>query len=63
MPSLFGTPEHWRQRAKEAREMATQIDDVEAKRSMLAVAEHYQQIARRAEARLAGVPPRPGKDR
>jgi hypothetical protein len=56
MPDAFGTPEHWLQRATEARSMAEGIEDSEAKRAMLAIAENYERIAKRAEARAAGVP-------
>jgi hypothetical protein len=51
----FGSPEHWLARAQEAREMADQIADHEAKRAMLEIAETYEKIAKRAEAREAGV--------
>src|SRR5258706_5931937 len=53
LPSFFGTPDHWRARAKEARDMAGQIQDMDARRSMLEVAAHYEKIAIRSEARLA----------
>ena len=33
MPDAFGTPEHWLQRATEARSMAEGIEDSEAKRA------------------------------
>lgn len=59
MPNAFGTPEHWRQRAAEARSMADGIHDSETKRAMLAIAENYERIAKRAEAREAGVPLQP----
>jgi len=53
VPLAFGTPEHWRQRAKEARAMAEKIADPAAKEAMMAVAENYDRIAERAEAKLA----------
>ena len=56
MPLAFGTSTHWHQRAAEARAMAADIHDPEAKRAMLAVAENYEKIAKRAEAREAGGP-------
>ena len=40
--------------------MAGGIVDGEAKRAMLAIAENYERIAKRAEARAAGVPVQPG---
>lgn len=52
MPTAFGTPEHWRERAEEARTVADGIIDPEAKRSMLEIAAHYEYIAKRAEAKL-----------
>lgn len=55
MPSPFGTPEHWLKRASEARTMADGIEDAESKRAMIAIAENYERIAKRAEARAAGV--------
>lgn len=55
MPSLYGTPEHWAIRAKEAREMAANISDPAAKQAMLAIAENYEKIAKRAEAREVGI--------
>jgi hypothetical protein len=55
MPSLYGTPEHWTIRAKEAREMAEHMLDPAAKRAMIAIAENYEKIAMRAEAREVGI--------
>jgi hypothetical protein len=55
MPSLYGTPGHWTIRAKEAREMAANIADPAAKQAMLAIAENYEKIAQRAEAREVGI--------
>jgi bifunctional non-homologous end joining protein LigD len=42
-------------RAKEAREMARNILDPAAREAMIAIAENYGKIAKRAEAREAGV--------
>jgi hypothetical protein len=42
-------------RAREAREMAAQMNDPEARVAMIAVAENYEIIAQRAEAREAHV--------
>ena len=55
MPSKFGTAEHWLERAREAREMAAKMRDGEAKQAMLEIAEGYEKVAKRAEAREAGV--------
>ena len=50
----FATPEYWTMRAQEARAIADQIDDAEAREAMFAVAESYERLALRAEKRLAG---------
>jgi hypothetical protein len=47
-------PAHWFDRAKEARALADQMADPEAKRRMLVVADDYMRLAKRAEARAAG---------
>ena len=54
MPTTFDTPEQWRSHAKEARALAKQMRDPEAKIALLRVAECYDTIAKRAEAKLAG---------
>lgn len=48
---MFGSPEHWRERAEEARQVAEHILDEKAKQGMLAVAESYEKLAVRAEDR------------
>jgi hypothetical protein len=50
MTQTFG-PEHWRKRAKEARALAEQMDEVEAKVTMLQIAHNYEKLAQRAEAK------------
>lgn len=52
MQLAFGTPHHWLQRSKDAREIARDMANPEAKKAMLAVAESYAKIAQRAEVRL-----------
>ena len=47
-------PNHWLDRAKEARALAEQIADPEAKRTMLKNADDYDRLAQRAEERAAG---------
>jgi hypothetical protein len=47
-------PKHWLNRAKEARALAEQIDDPEAKRTMLKNADDYERLAQRAQERAAG---------
>jgi hypothetical protein len=54
-PTIYGTAEHWLARARAAREMAAQMDDEVARQAMLAVADNYEVVAKRAEARSAGV--------
>jgi hypothetical protein len=61
MPSSnFGTPEHWQARAQAARETAAGMTDPAARQAMLDIAENYEKIAKRAEARAAGIPIHPG---
>ncbi len=53
MPTTFNSPKQWRSRAQEARVLAKQMRDPESKLALLRVAESYEKIAKRAEARLA----------
>jgi hypothetical protein len=50
-PTPIDDPAHWRQRAEEARRMADQLADPEAKQAMLEIAASYEQLAKIAEAR------------
>ena len=45
-------PEHWRERAREARRLAEQMADDEARLRMLRIAEDYEKIAGRAVRRI-----------
>ncbi len=53
MRALLNNPEHWRSRAEEARAIATELHDPEAKRMMLEIANGYDSLALRAEERIA----------
>jgi hypothetical protein len=44
--------QYWRQRAEEARTVAAELIDPEAKRKMLKIAEDYERVAIRPERRL-----------
>ena len=57
-PTLFDNPKHWRERASEARAIADQVNEPEAKRMMLEIAQTYEQLAERAEARAARPSPK-----
>jgi hypothetical protein len=55
MPSSYiNDPKHWRERAEEARTLASQITDPEAKATMLKIADDYEKLAKRSEDRAAG---------
>ena len=56
-PSLVNDPAHWRQRAQEARTVADQLSDLQAKAAMLRIADDYERLATRAEARAIGRQP------
>ena len=52
MPSAISSdPQHWRNRAIEARSLAKKITDPRAKLAMLDIASKYEEIAERAEIR------------
>ncbi|MFZ1103411.1 MAG: hypothetical protein WAN86_11310 [Hyphomicrobiaceae bacterium] len=46
-------PKHWRQLAQEARASADQLDDPDAKKTMLEIAQGYEQLAVLAEKKIA----------
>ena len=50
---LLNNVRHWRERAEEARAVAGQLNNPEAKRVMLGIAEGYERMAKLAEERLA----------
>jgi predicted Rossmann-fold nucleotide-binding protein len=45
-------PKHWRKRAEQARALADELTDAEAKRRMLKLVGDYEELAKRAEKRL-----------
>jgi hypothetical protein len=51
MARIFENPDHWRQRAKEARGIAADCDDLETSHLMLGLALAYDDLAERAEER------------
>ena len=55
MPLIYNDPEHWPQRAVEARALAAKMIDPQGKASMLEIAGGYDRVARRAVERLSQV--------
>ena len=53
--------EYWAARAEEARAQAGEMRDPDAKRTLLEIAENYQQLADQAEARRKTGAPKPNK--
>jgi hypothetical protein len=52
MPILLNNPAHWHLRAQEARLLAAQLEDPEAKAATLKIAEEYERLAVRAAKRI-----------
>jgi hypothetical protein len=50
--ALLNSPEHWHLRAEEARSLASQLDDPDAKATMIRMADEYEKLAARALRRL-----------
>ena len=57
MASQLEDPDHWRKRAKEARDIADAIADPQSKGEMLKIAESYEKLAGRATSRRAAKKP------
>ena len=51
MPARINDPQHWRRRAEEMRALARLADDLDARSSMLGIADEYERLAQRAERR------------
>ena len=52
VPILLNNPAHWHLRAQEARLLAAQLEDPEAKAATLKIAEEYERLAVRAAKRI-----------
>ena len=50
--SKINDPQYWRRRAEEARTLADELTDPDAKRKMLNIAKDYETLAIRAAQRL-----------
>jgi len=50
--SFVNNPDHWRNRAEEARLLAEDMKDETSKQTMRCIADDYERLARRAEQRL-----------
>ena len=59
--SFINDPEHWRNRAEEARTLADQMSDEASKQTMLRIAADYERLAERAALRAQGASPQPPK--
>jgi hypothetical protein len=47
-------PDHWRQRAADMRTLARDVQEVEARATMLRIADDYERLAERADVRTDG---------
>jgi hypothetical protein len=56
MTSVLEHPELWRARAAEARALVNGLEDLEARKAMLDIAQSYEKLALRAEARRRDQP-------
>ncbi len=48
-PNTRNDPQHWRNRAGEARAIAAQMTDAHTKAVMLTIAQDYEKLAKRAD--------------
>lgn len=51
MDMELNSPQHWRKRAEETRRLANKLADATAKRTVMEIAESYEQLAIMAETR------------
>jgi hypothetical protein len=56
MSAILNDPRHWLDRANEARRTADQLTDLEAKGTMLKIADDYARLAERARIRMSKDP-------
>jgi hypothetical protein len=49
MSTEVNDPSHWRQRAEEARQLATRLEDAFAKKTLREIAQSYEKLAELAE--------------
>jgi hypothetical protein len=59
--SFINDPEHWRNRAEQARTLANQMSDEVSKQTMLRIAADYDRLAERAALRAQGTSPQSPK--
>jgi hypothetical protein len=52
MAAIYNDPQHWRDRANEARSLADKMTEIDSQARMVGVAEEYERIAARAHQRL-----------
>jgi len=52
MSKVSSDPQHWRRRAEEARTLADELTDPDAKCKMLKIAEDYEKLSMQAAQRL-----------
>jgi hypothetical protein len=52
--SIRDDPEHWRERAEEARHVAGQMSDPVAREMMLRIAADYERLAEHVQRRVTG---------
>ena len=58
-PNPVNNPKHWRSRAVEMRALAIVMKDVETQAIMARLADEYDKLADRAQARIDGSTPQP----